>query len=116
MNILGISGQDADAAAALIRDGVVVAAIEEEKLARIRRIGIHYAGGLSGLAFDYCLGRAGLSFADIDYVGYYLEPYTLFRRSILFRAGRLFRHPGAATLKGFPYYAVESLNGLRQRL
>ena len=47
MNILGISGQEKDAAAALVQDGRVVAAIEEEKLARIRHVGMNYAGGLA---------------------------------------------------------------------
>ena len=116
MNILGISGQDADAAAALVRDGVVVAAIEEEKLARIRHIGMNYAGGLPSRAIEFCLSRAGLSFNEIDYVAYYLEPYRLFRGSLAFRAGRMLRRPGAATIRAFPYYAIESLNNLRQRL
>jgi carbamoyltransferase len=116
MNILGISGQEADAAAALVRDGVVVAAIEEEKLARIRHIGMNYAGGLPTRAIDFCLAHAGISFSDLDCVAYYLEPYKLFRRSIAFRAGRTIARPGTATLRAFPYYAIESLNSLRQRL
>ena len=60
MNILGISGQERDAAAALVRDGRVVAAIEEEKLARIRHIGMNYAGGLPFRAIEFCLERAGI--------------------------------------------------------
>ncbi|HEU4388491.1 MAG TPA: carbamoyltransferase C-terminal domain-containing protein [Blastocatellia bacterium] len=116
MNILGISGQDADAAAALVRDGVVVAAIEEEKLARIRHIGMNYSGGLPSRAIEFCLTRAGISFDEVDYVAYYLEPYRLFRGSLAFRAGRVLRRPGTTTIRAFPYYAIESLNNLRQRL
>ena len=40
MYVLGISGHHSDAAAALLKDGRIIAAIEEEKLARVSRIGI----------------------------------------------------------------------------
>ena len=53
MNILGISGQERDAAAALLKDGRIVAAIEEEKLSRIRHIGMNYAGGLPFRAIEF---------------------------------------------------------------
>ena len=82
MNILGISGQERDAAAALVKDGNLVAAIEEEKLARIRRIGMNYAGGLPFRAIEFCLERAGIGFDAIDYVAYYLEPHKRFHREI----------------------------------
>jgi predicted NodU family carbamoyl transferase len=85
MNILGISGQERDAAAALIQDGLVVAAIEEEKLARIRHIGMNYAGGLPFRAIDFCLDRGGVEFNNIDYVAYYLEPHKRFHREIFAR-------------------------------
>src|SRR5262252_1762612 len=114
MNILGVAGQDRDAAAALIRDGEVLAAIEEEKLARIRHIGISYAGGLPLRAIDFCLQRGGIGFDDIDYIAYYLEPYKLLRGSIRFRAARALLSPGISSLQAFPYYMVDSLNSLRQ--
>ena len=88
MNILGISGQERDAAAALVRDGQVVAAIEEEKLARIRHIGMNYAGGLPFRAIEFCLERGGISFDKIDYVAYYLEPNRRFHREIAFNSSR----------------------------
>lgn len=116
MNILGISGQERDAAAALVVDGSLVAAIEEEKLARIRHIGMNYAGGLPVRAIEFCLARAGLTIRDIHYVAYYLEPYKLFRRSLAFRAGRVLRVPGISSLQAFPYYFIDSLDNLRQRL
>jgi len=116
MNILGISGQERDAAAALIRDGVVVAAIEEEKLARVRHVGMTYSGGLPVRAIEFCLEQAGIKFGDVDYVTYYLEPSKLFRRSLRFRAGRMLRSPGLSSIQAFTYHLVESLNNLRQRL
>jgi carbamoyltransferase len=61
--ILGISGGDHDAAAALYRGGELVAALEEEKLARVRR-----ARGLPVRAMQYCLQAARLKPEKVDYV------------------------------------------------
>ncbi|HKV38771.1 MAG TPA: carbamoyltransferase C-terminal domain-containing protein [Blastocatellia bacterium] len=116
MNILGISGQDRDGAAALIRDGVVVAAIEEEKLARVRHVGMSYSGGLPFHAVEFCLHHGGIRFDQLDYVAYYMEPAKLLGRTIRFRAGRIFKSPGVSSLQAFPYYFIDSLNGFRQRL
>jgi carbamoyltransferase len=116
LNILGISGQERDAAAALIQDGRVVAAIEEEKLARIRHIGMNYAGGLPERAIAFCLDRAAITFGDLDYVAYYLEPHKLFHREIAFNSSLATQSPEQASIEEFPPYFVESLNGLKQRL
>src|SRR5512134_3491683 len=88
MNILGISGQERDAAAALVQDGRVVAAVEEEKLARIRHIGMNYAGGLPTRAIEFCLERAGIAFDKLDCVAYYLEANRRFHREIAFNSRR----------------------------
>lgn len=114
MNILGISGQERDAAAALIQDGRVVAAIEEEKLARIRHIGMNYAGGLPFRAIEFCLERAGIDFAKVDCVAYDLEPHKRFHREIAFNSSRAIK--AADTIEEFPPYFVEGLNALKQRL
>ena len=116
MNILGITGQDRDAAAALIRDGAVIAAIEEEKLSRIRHIGIDYAGGLPERAIRFCLERGGISSDQIDYIAYYLEPYKLFHREIAFYSSHAMDTPAPAPVESFPNYLVDGLNALRQRL
>src|SRR5262245_7085508 len=84
MYILGISGHERDAAAALIKDGSVVAAIEEEKLARVSRIGIGQSGGLPYQAIGYCLQAAGVGIEDIDYVAYDHKPRRLMRRAVEF--------------------------------
>ncbi len=114
MNILGISGQERDAAAALVQDGRVVAAIEEEKLARIRHIGMNYAGGLPFRAIEFCLERAGIGFDKIDCVAYYLEPHKRFHREIAFNSSRAIK--AADNIEEFPPYFVEGLNDLKQRL
>jgi carbamoyltransferase len=116
MNILGISGQERDAAAALLCGGKVIAAIEEEKLSRVRHIGIQYAGGLPGQAIDFCLERAGISFAEIDYIAYYLEPQKLFHREMAFRSSHALDELQATPTESVPDYFVETLNGLRERL
>jgi carbamoyltransferase len=116
MNILGISGQERDAAAALIQDGRVVAAIEEEKLARIRHVGMNYAGGLPERAIAFCLDRAGIRFDKLDYVAYYLEPHKLFHREVAFNSSRATQTTEQASIEEFPPYFVESLNSLKQRL
>jgi carbamoyltransferase len=84
MYILGISGHQRDAAAALLKDGRVVAAIEEEKLARVKRIGINQCGGLPYQSIGYCLGAAGIGIDQVDYVTYYLKPRRLFNRQMEF--------------------------------
>ena len=63
MNILGLNAFHADSSAALIRDGVLLAAAEEERFRRVK----HWAGFPSH-AIAYCLDETGLSLGDIDHV------------------------------------------------
>jgi carbamoyltransferase len=61
--ILGLNAFHGDAAAALVRDGALVAAAEEERFRRVK----HWAGFPSH-AVAYCLREAGLRLADVDHV------------------------------------------------
>ena len=63
MIILGLNAFHADSSAALIRDGVLVAAAEEERFRRIK----HWAGFPSE-AIAYCLREAGLCLKDVDHI------------------------------------------------
>jgi carbamoyltransferase len=63
MIILGVNAFHADSSAALVRDGALVAAVEEERFSRIK----HWAG-FPSQAIAYCLQEAGLSLADVDHV------------------------------------------------
>ena len=63
MIILGLNAFHGDSAAALLRDGVLVAAAEEERFRRIK----HWAG-FPAQAIAYCLREARVSFADVDHV------------------------------------------------
>jgi carbamoyltransferase len=61
--ILGLNAFHGDASAALLRDGLLVAAAEEERFSRIK----HWAG-FPSRSIAYCLREAGLCLADVDHV------------------------------------------------
>lgn len=73
--ILGISAFYHDAAAALVVDGRIVAAAQEERFTRRK-----HDPRFPTRAIEYCLSAAGLSPADLDYVGFYEKPFTKFER------------------------------------
>ena len=75
MNILGISCYYHDAAAALVRDGQLVAAAEEERFNRKK----HYSD-FPNLAVEYCLKEAGIEIGDVDHVVFYEKPIVKFDR------------------------------------
>ena len=76
-NIIGISCFFHDAACCLLKDGVLVAAAEEERFSRKK----HDAGIPKG-AFNYCLEEGGLTIDQIDCVAYYEEPAKKLARQI----------------------------------
>ena len=63
MNIIGINAFHGDSAACLIRDGVLTAAVEEERFRRVK----HWAG-FPSMSIAHCLHSAGLSLTDIDVI------------------------------------------------
>lgn len=69
MNILGISAYYHDAAAAVVRDGVIVAAAQEERFSRIK-----HDPGYPRRAIDAVLRTAGLAPSDVDLVAFYEKP------------------------------------------
>jgi len=75
MNILGLSAYYHDSAAALVHDGIIVAAAQEERFSRKK----HDARFPEG-AIRSCLSQAGLSLADIDEVVFYDKPLVKFER------------------------------------
>ena len=78
MQILGISCFYHDAAAALVRDGLLVAAAEEERFSRKK-----HDFGFPRLAIQFCLEQAGLTMHDVDYVIFYEKPFLKFERILL---------------------------------
>ena len=75
ISILGISAFYHDSAAALLVDGNIVAAAQEERFTRKK-----YDEQLPVHAIDYCLKKAGIVPEQIDYVGFYDKPYLKFQR------------------------------------
>lgn len=75
MNILGISAYYHDNAAALIRDGIIIAAAQEERFSRKK-----HDHRFPKNAIDFCLNEAGISIADIDLVAFYDKPFLKFER------------------------------------
>ena len=75
MNILGISCFYHDAAAALLCDGKLVAAAQEERFTRKR-----HDPGIPVRATEYCLEAAGIEVGDLDYVVFYDKPFIKFER------------------------------------
>ena len=73
--ILGISAFYHDSAAALVIDGEIVAAAQEERFTRKK----HYDGFPENVV-NYCLASAGISAEDLDYVGFYDKPLRKFER------------------------------------
>jgi carbamoyltransferase len=63
MIILGLNAFHGDSSAALVRDGVLIAAAEEERFCRVK----HWAG-FPSQSIAYCLREAGLSLVDVDHV------------------------------------------------
>ena len=75
MNILGISCFYHDSAAALLQDGVLVAAAEEERFSRKK-----HDAGFPQHAVRFCLAQAGIAERDLDYVVFYEKPLLKFER------------------------------------
>src|SRR5512141_267941 len=73
--ILGISAFYHDSAAALVVDGKLIAAAQEERFTRIKH---DYEFPTN--AIDYCLREARLTPEQIDYVGFYDKPLLKFER------------------------------------
>ena len=75
--ILGISAYYHDSAAALLVDGRLVAAAQEERFTRKK-----HDPGFPRHAIEYCLAEAGITPSDVDYVGFYDKPLLKFDRLI----------------------------------
>ncbi len=75
MRVLGISAFYHDSAAALVDDGRIVAAAQEERFTR-KKADANYPRH----AVDYCLKAAGLTLKDLDYVAFYDKPFLKFER------------------------------------
>ncbi len=80
--ILGISCFYHDSAAALIRDGQLVAASMEERLTRLKN-----DNSFPAQAIQFCLRKAGITGAELDYVVFYEKPLVKFERILMSTLG-----------------------------
>ncbi|MDI6759785.1 MAG: carbamoyltransferase [Candidatus Brocadiaceae bacterium] len=103
MYILGISAYYHDSAAALIKDGRVVAAVEEERLSRIK-----HDNGFPTKAIEYCLAQEGVSINDVDYVVFYEKPFLKFERILMTSFGTF---PSS-----YRFFREAMLNMLKEKL
>nr|MBA3970108.1 hypothetical protein [Gemmatimonadota bacterium] len=75
MRILGLSAFYHDSAAALVDDGRIVAAAQEERFSRKK-----HDARFPRHALEYCLSEAGVALEDIDFVAFYDKPFLKFER------------------------------------
>ena len=81
--ILGLNAFHGDSSAAILRDGVLIAAAEEERFCRIK----HWAG-FPSLAIQYCLREAGLLLSDVDHLAVNQDSRANFLRKLTYIARR----------------------------
>jgi carbamoyltransferase len=75
MLILGVSAWYHDSAAAILKDGEIIAAAQEERFSRIKG-----DAAFPTEAVKFCLARAGATLADLDAVAFYEKPVRKFNR------------------------------------
>ncbi len=117
MRVLGLSAFYHDSAAALVEDGRVVAAAQEERFTRKK-----HDSGFPEQAIAFCLDQAGVDLGAVDYAAFYDKPFLKFERlletylsfaprgfrsnqiSALVKSGRYkqARRRGAGFMKRFP--------------
>jgi carbamoyltransferase len=103
MNILGISCFYHDSAAALVKDGLLVAAAQEERFTRKK----HDQDFPSG-AVKYCLEKGGITAENLDYIGFYDKPFIKFER-LLTTYMATFPRSLPSFLKSMPVWLKEKL-------
>src|SRR3954468_15726795 len=79
MYIIGINAYHADSSAAIFKDGVLIAATEEERFRRIK----HWAG-FPSKSIEFCLREAGVALKDVDYICIGRDPKAKMWKKILF--------------------------------
>ena len=91
MHILGINAYHGDASAAIINNGTIIAAVEEERFNRIK-----HCAGFPRESIRYCLQAAGVSIEDVEHIGVSRDPSAHLHKKVLFAATRAMKN-----LRGF---------------
>jgi len=79
MNILGINAYHGNSSAALVCEGQLVAAVEEERFNRVK-----YAAGFPAQAIRHCLAEAGLTIREIDHIAIPRNPWARLGTKLLY--------------------------------
>ena len=79
MYILGINAYHADSSAAIFKDGIMIAATEEERFRRVK----HWAG-FPALAIEFCLKEAGITIDELDHIAIGRDPKAKFWKKVMF--------------------------------
>ncbi len=85
MYLLGLNAYHADSSAAIFKDGVMIAATEEERFRRVK----HWAG-FPSMAVQFCLREAGITLAEVDHIAIGRDPMAKLQKKMLF----LLKNPG----------------------
>ncbi|MBC8029367.1 MAG: carbamoyltransferase [Pyrinomonadaceae bacterium] len=86
MYVLGINAYHGDAAAAIIKDGKLIAAVEEERFNRVK-----HCAGFPAESIRYCLKTAGIGIEEVEHIGISRDPSAHLHKKVLFAAGRAAR-------------------------
>jgi len=111
MNIVGLAGLCIDASSSLIQGNKVIAAIEEERLKRIKHVSIIQSGGIPYESLEACLKIGKINYTDINHIGYFFQPFREFFSMSSFRIKRSFTSPITIL-----YYQISYLDNLRRHL
>src|ERR1700722_16976860 len=79
MYILGINAYHGNASAAIIADGRLIAAVEEERFNRVK-----YAAGFPAAAIRYCLDAAGITLGEVDHIAIPRNPWARLGTKLLY--------------------------------
>lgn len=93
MYILGINAYHGDASAAIIHDGKLIAAVEEERFNRVK-----HCAGFPDQSIRFCLAAAGISVDDLDHVGISRDPSAHLHKKVLFAASRAAKQGSAGLI------------------
>ena len=103
--ILGINAYHGDAAAAIINDGKLIAAVEEERFNRVK-----HCAGFPGESVRYCLRAAGIRIEEVEHVGISRDPSAHLYKKVLFAATRLAKSSGQKGISNFGF-RISDLDG-----
>ena len=100
LHILGINAYHGDAAAAIVRDGKIIAAVEEERFNRVK-----HCAGFPAESIRFCLKAAGITIEEVEHVGISRDPSAHLHKKVLFAATRAARQLTVAIPRSSPVVA-----------